>query len=143
MKKQMKKQMILTLSSIVLALLLASCGIKTAARLETTPTLPATFTQQFTATGTYSDGSTANITTDAGLTWTSATTTVATISNAAGTKGVATALVAGTSVITATVGAVSGNTTLSSRELAFRRKWWRRGELNPCPTAVVPPALHA
>jgi uncharacterized protein YjdB len=77
------------------------------------PTIAATFTQQFTATGTYSDGSTANITTDALLTWTSATTTVATISNAAGTKGVATAVAAGTSVITATVGTISGNTTLT------------------------------
>ena len=41
MKKQIQKQMILTISSIVLVLLLAGCGIKAAVPLETAPTLSA------------------------------------------------------------------------------------------------------
>jgi len=57
--------------------------------------------QQFTATGTYSDGSTANLTTS--VTWTSGTTSVATI-NAA---GLATGVSTGSSNITATLGSVT------------------------------------
>jgi hypothetical protein len=58
--------------------------------------------QQFTATGTYSDGNSEVFTT--GLTWTSSSPSVATIS----ASGVATGLAAGTSTITATYGAASG-----------------------------------
>lgn len=65
-----------------------------------------TATQQMTATGTYSDTSTADIT--ASVSWGSATGTVATING----SGLATAAGPGTSVITATSGAISGNTTL-------------------------------
>jgi hypothetical protein len=61
-------------------------------------------TEQFTATGTYSDGSTANITSQA--TWASAAPSVATISNAAGTQGLATAVAPGTAGITATLDSV-------------------------------------
>lgn len=64
-------------------------------------------TQQFTAVGTYSDNHKADLTATA--TWTSATTTVATINS----TGLATSLIVGTSVITATSGTVSGNTTLT------------------------------
>ena len=56
---------------------------------------------QFTATGTYSDGSTANITSL--VTWASATPSVATISG----TGLATALVPGTSAITASMAGVT------------------------------------
>jgi Bacterial Ig-like domain (group 2)/Abnormal spindle-like microcephaly-assoc'd, ASPM-SPD-2-Hydin len=70
-------------------------------------------TQQFTATGTYSNGTTANVTSSA--TWSSSKTTVATLSTA--TKGLATAVAAGTSTISATVGsgsaAKTGSTVLS------------------------------
>jgi hypothetical protein len=76
------------------------------------PTIAATFTQQFTATGTYSDASTANITADPLLTWASSTVATATISNAVGSKGLATGVAAGTTNITATVGTVVGTTTL-------------------------------
>ena len=64
-------------------------------------------TQQFTATGTYSDSSTANITGQ--VTWTSGTPAKATITGA----GLATGVAAGTSTITATLGSVSGSTVLT------------------------------
>ena len=64
-------------------------------------------TQQFTATGTYSDGSTQNI---SGLvTWTSSSAAVATIS----ASGLATALAAGSTTISATLAGVTGSTTLT------------------------------
>src|ERR1700691_1106330 len=64
-------------------------------------------TEQFTATGTFSDSSTQNLTSTA--TWSSGTTTVATI--AAG--GLATGVAAGTSVIKAVSGGITGSTTLT------------------------------
>lgn len=67
--------------------------------------------QQMTATGTYSDTSTADITTT--VTWTSGTPTVGTISNGVGTEGQVTPLLVGATLITATLGAVSGNETLT------------------------------
>src|ERR1700735_2504680 len=63
--------------------------------------------QQFTATGTFSDNSTQNLTSS--VTWSSATTGVATIT----TGGLATAVAAGTSTIKAVSGAISGSTTLT------------------------------
>jgi Bacterial Ig-like domain (group 2) len=68
-------------------------------------------TQQFTATGTYSDSSTQNITTT--VTWTSASSNAATISNTAGSNGLATSTGTGSSTIQATLGSVSGSTTLT------------------------------
>ncbi len=85
----------------------------TAAVLESIAVTPANpsivngSTQQFTATGTFSDNSTQNLTNTA--TWASATHSVATI-NAA---GLATAVGVGTSTISATVGSVSGSTVLT------------------------------
>lgn len=67
--------------------------------------------QQMTATGTYSDESTADITAD--VTWTSGTEAVGTISNADGTEGDVTPITVGPTLITATLGAVSGNETLT------------------------------
>jgi hypothetical protein len=68
-------------------------------------------TLQFTATGTYSDNSTKNITTT--VTWSSGSTSVATISNAAGLNGLATAVGTGSSTIEAALGSVNGSTTLT------------------------------
>lgn len=65
-------------------------------------------TQQFTATGTYSNGSSANITNS--VVWTSSDQTVATVGS---NTGLASAVAAGTATITATSGAISGNTTLT------------------------------
>ncbi len=61
--------------------------------------------EPFTAIGTYSDNSTQNLTTQ--VTWNSATPAVATISNAAGSPGVATSLTTGTTLLTAVVGSVT------------------------------------
>ncbi|GEM_PF-1742777 len=78
--------------------------------LSVTPLYPALLpgrSQQFTASGVYSDNSTANIT--AAVVWTSSNTSVASISS----LGVATALVAGNTTITAVLGGVSNNSSLS------------------------------
>ena len=64
-------------------------------------------TQQFTATGTYSDASTADLTGD--VTWASSPTAVATIT----AGGLATGVAEGTTTISATLGAVVGSTTLT------------------------------
>lgn len=62
-------------------------------------------TKAFTATGTFSDGSTGPVT----VTWTSSAPAVATING----SGVATGIAAGTATLTATNGAISGSATLA------------------------------
>jgi hypothetical protein len=64
-------------------------------------------TQQFTATGHYSDNTSQNITTS--VTWKSSDTGIATISNASGFNGLATPLTAGTTNITASSGNISSD----------------------------------
>ena len=73
----------------------------------TNPTLLTGATQQFTATGTYSDSSTQNLTST--VTWTSASPTVATI----GAGGLATGVSAGTTAVSATLNGTTGSTTLT------------------------------
>jgi Bacterial Ig-like domain (group 2) len=68
------------------------------------PTVAAGLTVQFDAVGTYSDGSTQDLTTS--VTW-AVTGTAATISNAAGIQGMATGVSAGTGSVTATLGSVT------------------------------------
>ena len=63
--------------------------------------------QQFTATGTYTDNSMQNITNSAA--WSSSNTAVATINN----EGLATSLQQGSTAISATVGSISGTASLS------------------------------
>lgn len=65
--------------------------------------------RQYSAVGTYSDGTTQDITSS--VTWASTNTANATISNAGGTKGLATPIAAGSATINATSGAVVGSTT--------------------------------
>jgi uncharacterized protein YjdB len=77
----------------------------------TNPSIAQGTTRQFTATGTYSDSTTQNLTTT--VTWSSSNTGIATISNAAGSKGLATSVAAGSTTITATSGSVSGTTSLT------------------------------
>ena len=64
-------------------------------------------TDQFTATGTYSNGTTQNLTSS--VTWSSSSTAVATISSA----GLATGVAAGSATIKATSGTISGSTGLT------------------------------
>ena len=71
------------------------------------PTLPIGITEQFVATAIYSDGSTADLT--AGVAWSSSTASVATIDS----TGLASLVGAGTTTITATVGALSDSTTVT------------------------------
>ena len=71
------------------------------------PTIVAGGTRQFTATGTYLDGSTQNVTSQAA--WSSSKTTVATVS----ASGLATAVLAGSTTISATLAGVTGSTTLT------------------------------
>jgi len=68
-------------------------------------------TQQFTATGLYTDSSTQDLTTIGH--WSSTDPTVATISNSSTTNGLTTTLGAGTTTINITSGSVSASTTLT------------------------------
>jgi trimeric autotransporter adhesin len=66
--------------------------------------------QQLTATGTFSDGTTLDITVYVG--WSSSDASVADVSNAAGTKGLAYGFKAGSVTVTATRGIVKGTAAL-------------------------------
>jgi hypothetical protein len=77
--------------------------------------VPLGVTQQFEATGTFSDTSTADLTSS--VTWTSGNTAVATINVS---SGLANVLMVGSTVITATSGAVSGSTTLTVTPAALQ-----------------------
>ncbi|HEY4300749.1 MAG TPA: DUF4082 domain-containing protein [Candidatus Didemnitutus sp.] len=75
------------------------------------PSILAGAGQQFTATGTYSDSSTQNLTTQ--VSWSSSNSTVAVVSSA----GLATSSAGGSTTISATMGAVTGSTTLRAQTL--------------------------
>lgn len=78
---------------------------------QATPKLAAGTLGALTATATYTNGTTEDVT--ALVTWASATTSIATISNATNQRGQATAVAAGTSVITITLGTLTANVTLT------------------------------
>ena len=91
----------------------SSATLQSVAVSPSNPSINKSQTQQFTATGTYSDGSTKNITTS--VTSASSNTAVATIG---ANTGLATGITAGTSQITATLGNVtSPNDTLTVKTL--------------------------
>jgi hypothetical protein len=75
------------------------------------PSVPNGLTVSFVATGTFSDGSTQDVS-DAVI-WSSSNTAVATISNASGSEGVATAASLGTATIQAIFGRTMATTTLT------------------------------
>ena len=92
-------------------------NIKTLSSISLSPTnisVPVGATQQFMATGTFSDATTGNIT--ASATWTSSVTTVATVS----ATGVATLLDEGPTTIQAAVASVNSSTTLTGTPSRFR-----------------------
>lgn len=114
----MKTRIVLTMVCMMLVMGLLACGTNTTTNnngatltsIAVTPVSPSIATgasQQFTATGTYSDNSTQNIT--ASATWTSTDTNKANISNA----GLATAVAAGTTTIKAMSGNISGTASLT------------------------------
>ena len=82
--------------------------------IEVSPAAPSVAsgsTQQFTATGLYTDNSTQDLT--AQVTWASSDGAVATVSNAAGSNGLATTAAVGSTTVSATSGDVTGEATLT------------------------------
>ena len=97
----------------------ATVGVSKAslASMQVTPagsTIPPGSSAQFTATGTLTDGSTSNITSS--VTWASSAATVASISNTAGSKGLATSVGSGATTVSATIGPLVGATTLAVQD---------------------------
>jgi hypothetical protein len=78
------------------------------------PIISKGLTTQFSASGTFSDSTTQDLTFDA--TWASSAPAVATVSDAAGNKGLVQTLAAGTSTISAAFGGVSGTTLVTVTE---------------------------
>ena len=100
------------ITSTPLTLTVSAARLVSIAVTPPTPSIALGTTQAFTATGTYSDNATQNLSTQ--VTWASATTSVATISNAVGSNGLATSVAAGTSSITAAMGGItSASVTLT------------------------------
>jgi hypothetical protein len=75
------------------------------------PSISKGTTRQFTATGAYSDNSTQDLTRQ--VTWNTSDPSVASVSNAAGSNGLAAALAVGSATVSAVLGPVSGTATLS------------------------------
>jgi hypothetical protein len=106
-------------ASALMVLALVGCGggkddpdpPATLSSIAVTPAAPSaqtlTATLQFTAIGTYSDGSTGNITTT--VSWASSSTGVATINS----SGLATSAGGGTTTISASLSGVTGSTVLT------------------------------
>jgi hypothetical protein len=102
-------------NSSATATALVTVSSKTIVSIAITPTDPSISLsldqqQQFTATATYSDGTMGNITTSA--TWSSSNTSVATISS----TGLASPVAIGSVTISASLGGVAGNTSLTVTE---------------------------
>jgi uncharacterized protein YjdB len=93
--------------SASLAVTASALTLSTIAVTPATASIAVNATQQYVATGTYSDGSTKTIT--SAVTWTSSGTATATITSA----GLATGVAAGSSTITASLSGVSGSAALT------------------------------
>jgi len=89
---------------------LTPTGLVSITVTPTTPTVSVGSTQQFIATGTFSDSSMQVL---QSVTWSSSNQAAVTITNDAGDHGVALALAAGESTITASAGSISGSTVLT------------------------------
>ncbi len=125
----MKDRMLFTAAIISLAAVLFACGsgpnatftgstvtraaLVSIAITPSNPSIGFGKSEQFTATGTFADKTTRDLT--ASVIWSSSTTSVANISNITGSNGVAILLAVGTTTITATdpVTNILGNTLLS------------------------------
>ncbi len=86
-------------------------GLASISVSPTNPSIPLGLKQQFAATGFFKNGTVSNLTTS--VTWSSSNPAVAAISNSAGSQGLATSLAQGATVITASLGSVSGSTILT------------------------------
>src|SRR5215469_302468 len=97
----------------------------TAAVLSSIAVTPATSsiaigtTVQLTATGTFSDGSTQDLTTQ--VNWTSGNTAIAQVSNGSGTQGLVAGLAVGSTSITASLNGVSGSSTVTATSAAVKQ----------------------
>lgn len=89
--------------------IVTASALNSIAIAPTNTTVTTGLTSQFTATGTFQDGTTQDLTTL--VTWTSSTTTVATIN----TAGLATGVSAGTTTITATASNSTGTITQTTQ----------------------------
>lgn len=89
----------------------SSATISSVAITPATPTVPSGLTSQLAATGTFSDGTTQDVTLEAA--WTSGTPSVATVSNGTSSKGLVTGVAVGTAAISATFDGISGSTTVT------------------------------
>ena len=98
-------------SSTILTVTSAEPVLMSITVTPSSPSISAGMTQQFTATGNYSDGSTQNLTTSAS--WSSSNPAVAAISNSAGSQGFANTSTQGSTTIIATAGLISGTATLT------------------------------
>lgn len=117
--KNLKSKGAVAVWLLIIVTILFGCGsnnvvLTMIAVTPNNPTILHGTTGQFFATGTYSDDSTADLTSSA--TWTMSDTTIATVSNTAGSQGLVTALTVGGPVtITATDPStnIAGSTTLT------------------------------
>ncbi|MBW4056416.1 MAG: hypothetical protein HIU83_13640 [Proteobacteria bacterium] len=100
--------------SATFKLTVSSATVTALAISPQTPTIAKGLNTHFTASGTFSDNTTQDLTFD--VAWTSSDVTVATVSDDPGNKGIVQAIAAGTSTISATFGAVSGTTLLTVTE---------------------------
>lgn len=75
------------------------------------PSVPRGLSQSFVATGTFTDGTTRDLTST--VSWASESPAIATVSNAAGSRGLAQALDVGTTTVRATSAGIVGATTLT------------------------------
>ncbi len=92
----------------------ASLDVADLVSLTITPANPSTAVgsgQQLTATGTYIDGSQQNVT--ASVTWSSSSSSIVLVGTTPGFQGFAIGVASGTATITATLGAVSANTSVT------------------------------
>jgi trimeric autotransporter adhesin len=92
-------------------LLITPAALVSIALIPANPSIAKGTQQQFTANGTYTDSSTQNVT--AAVTWSSSDPTVANLSNASGSNGLATSVGQGSVTISATLGTIAGVTGLT------------------------------
>jgi hypothetical protein len=92
--------------------------LKSIAISPANPTVAQGFSQQLAATGTFSDSSSRDVTGQ--VTWASAETSVATVSNAPGSQGLATGVAPGSTTVTASLNGVTTSTTLTVNAATLR-----------------------
>ena len=101
---------VLASAELYLPTTLTPTGLVSITVTPTTPTVSVGSTQQFVATGRFSDNSTQIL---QSVEWSSSNAAAATVSNDATDHGVALAVAAGKSTITASAGSISGSTVLT------------------------------